>query len=80
MDGGRGNASKRAIISGMEVASRVKGDHVSRPNDDEFDDLPEGDILGLPDGLGVAASECTGFGDGHGIHALKKRAWGRVGK
>ena len=52
MDGGRGNASKRVIISGTEVA-RVKGHHVSGPNDDEFDALPEGEILGQPDGLRV---------------------------
>jgi len=29
---------------------RIKGHHISRPNDDEFDAFPEGGILGEPDG------------------------------
>ena len=50
---------------------RVNSQHISGPNDDEFNDLPEGDILGQPDGLGIAAPECTSLGDSHGL-ALHK--------
>src|SRR5665648_42011 len=45
----------------------VKRQHVSGANDDQFDALPEGDILGEPDGLGIAAPERTRLGDSHGF-------------
>lgn len=46
---------------------RVKCDHISGPNHDEFNSLPEGGILGQPDGLRVTAPERTGLGYGHGV-------------
>jgi hypothetical protein len=36
---------------------RVKGHHISGPNDNEFDALPEGGVLGQPDGFRVAAPD-----------------------
>ena len=41
--------------------------HISGPNDDEFDALPEGGVLRQPDGLGIAAPEGASFGDSHGV-------------